>query len=143
MHYTDENGTLQQSVLALQKVEGQYTGKNLASIMLSVAEEYQIQLKLGFFIGNNAGNNDTIIRTISSSLVKDDISYDPKIHCLRCNDHIINLSVHAFLFETHPNAINNSDGSYELDSGPTKEELDRWKSFELLGKAHNLVLYIL
>src|SRR5205809_3533509 len=61
VHYTDENGSLQQSVLVLQKVEGQYTGKNLASIMLSVAEEYQIWPKLGFFIGDTADNNDTMI----------------------------------------------------------------------------------
>jgi hypothetical protein len=40
-HYTDENGTLQVSTIALREVLGQHNGRNLASFLLEVIDDYQ------------------------------------------------------------------------------------------------------
>jgi hypothetical protein len=57
--------------------------------------------RLGFFIANNAGNNDTYIRAICQSL---DIK-NPKTRRVRCLDHIINLAAKAFLFDKDVDAF--------------------------------------
>src|SRR5947207_3008613 len=60
-HYTNENGNLQQSMLAMYEVEGQHSGENLAVIVLDVIQDYGIQTKLGYFMCNNASNNNTML----------------------------------------------------------------------------------
>jgi|SRR5437667_3404868 len=90
---------------------------------------------------DNASNNDTMLRCLADKLAKEDIEYNPVIHRLHCNGHIINLSVQAFLFETHPNAFFTTDG--DPDKEPTGEELANWRKLGSLGKTYNLVKFIL
>jgi hypothetical protein len=129
-------------VLALKEVHGPHTGENLALVFLTVVDDYQIASKLRYFMGDNVGNNDTMMQTISKELEKQHIDYHPVIHRLCCNGHIINLSVQAFLFGAHPDAVAQSDGSHELDSGPTAAELARWRKFGPLGRIYNVVQHI-
>jgi hypothetical protein len=91
-------------------------------------------------MADNATNNDTMIESISAGLTLDGVEYEPKAHRLRCNGHIINLSVQAFLFEAHPNAFGDTKNT---DENPTEEDLVRWRKIGPLGKVHNLVKYIL
>jgi hypothetical protein len=65
-HYFAENGDLQQSVLALRELEGQHTGKNQSHLIMKVIEEYGIACKVGYFMMDNAENNETMIKTLSS-----------------------------------------------------------------------------
>src|SRR5437773_6397525 len=75
-YYTNEYGILQHSTLVVREVEGQYTGKNLDIIFFKVIQEYSIQSHLGYFIGNNMSNNDTMLEYIAEELAKEGIKYD-------------------------------------------------------------------
>ena len=78
-------------------------------------------------MGDNATNNDTMIQFIANELTKEGIEYDPMLHRLRYNGHIINLSIQAFLFETHPDALfTGNDENVDFDNEPTKEKLKSW-----------------
>src|SRR5204863_2721816 len=79
-YYTDENGILQQSTLAIRELEGQYTKENLSAVFLNIIWEFGIQNKLSFFMGDNAINNDTMIQFITDELIKEGIEYNPVLH---------------------------------------------------------------
>ncbi len=68
---------------------------------------------------HNASTNDTLMEYIAEDLEDEGIAYYPRQHRLRCNGHIINLAVCAFLFGKHPDAERQSDGAIEsLTSWP-------------------------
>jgi hypothetical protein len=64
--------------------------------MIPVLEEMGIVSRLGYFIGDNAGNNDTCWRAICRKL-RSDIK-EPDSRRVRCLWHILNLAAKAFLF---------------------------------------------
>lgn len=141
-HYTDDNGQLTNAVLGMQEVDGEHTGENLALVVIEVLEEYQILSKVGYFMMDNATNNDTMIQYFSTLLDDHDIDYDPKLHRLRCNGHIINLVVRAFLFETHPDVTKLIEQATPDFDEPTNQDLECWRRFGPLGKLHNIVVFV-
>jgi len=64
-HYFADNGDLCQSVLALRELDGQHTGENQSQLIMKVIEEYRIASKVGYFMMDNAENNETMIRSLS------------------------------------------------------------------------------
>lgn len=129
-------------LLALVEVEGAHTGEQLAAHMFMVLDQYHIKDRLGYFVMDNATANDRMVTSISHQLFeKDGLSYNSQQHRLRCNCHIINLSVQAFLFGPLPeDVILGGVGGDE--EGPTTAELQRWRKMGPLGKLHNIVVYI-
>ena len=141
-HFTNEEGKLQALLLALVEVEGAHTGEQLAAHIFMVLDQYHIKDRLGYFVMDNATANDRMVTSISHQLFeKDGLSYNSQQYRLRCNGHIINLSVQAFLFGPLPEdvilAVRGGD-----EEGPTTAELQRWRKMGPLGKLHNIVVYI-
>jgi hypothetical protein len=66
--HTIVDGQLQEYVLALQEIQGRYTGENLASIVLDILQDYSITYKLGYIQIDNTTNNDTLIAALSSGI---------------------------------------------------------------------------
>lgn len=64
-HYISDSGQLEHSVLALREVDGDHSGDNQSLCVLEVIVEYGIASKLGFFVMDNASNNDTLIMGLS------------------------------------------------------------------------------
>jgi hypothetical protein len=60
------------------------------------------------------------------------IDYCPKLHRIRCQGHILNLSTQAFLGFTNDEAI-------EGDT-LTLKDLEAWKKYGALGKVHTFVV---
>lgn len=52
-------------MLALREVDGDHSGDNQSLCVLEVIVEYGIASKLGFFVMDNASNNDTLIMGLS------------------------------------------------------------------------------
>lgn len=126
-------------LLALKKIEGSHSGENMAAIIHKVARTYGFRDKLGYFVMDNASNNDTMMKVISKNLYDvDGVYYDPVEHRLRCIGHIINLFVQAFLFGDHPDIDDEV-----TTAGPTDAELQAYRKFEPLGKLHNVIIYIM
>ena len=108
----------------------------MAGVLYDMLQDYGITSKLGYIVADNAGINDTMMEHLSEYLTNDGIDYDPVQHRLRCNGHVINLSVMAFFFGKHPHA---RDNDYE---GPNLNDLDIWRSFGPFGRLYNIVVYI-
>ncbi len=92
---------------------------------------------------DNASTNDTLMEYIAEDLEDEGIAYDPRQHRLRCNGHIINLAICAFLFGKHQGAERQADGAIELQDGQSIQELNIWRRLGLLGKLHNIIVYIM
>lgn len=67
-HYISETGNLEHSVLALKELDGAHTGKNQALSIMEVINEYGIATKVGYFVMDNATNNDTMIQALSTCM---------------------------------------------------------------------------
>jgi hypothetical protein len=69
-HFVTEDGKLQRCVLALKDIIGKHTGENLAQAMVEVLEEWRFASKLGYFVMDNAENNDTMIDSLKRELAR-------------------------------------------------------------------------
>jgi hypothetical protein len=69
-HYIAENGDLQHSVLALQELDGQHSGQNQAESIMEVINDYGIASKVGYFMMDNASNNDIMMESLSTRTYK-------------------------------------------------------------------------
>ena len=96
-HYIDQLFDLCQPLLAFQVLEEHHTSINLATIVLKVLHEFDIAEKLYCIITDNASNNYTMIRHISSHLREEGIEWDHRTQHIPCLAHIINLVVKEFL----------------------------------------------
>jgi hypothetical protein len=68
-HYILADNKLESTVLALKEIEGSHKGNNIILIIIGVLKEWGIKSNLGYFVIDNTGNNDTIIRKISLGLL--------------------------------------------------------------------------
>jgi hypothetical protein len=64
-HYVTEDGQLEHHVLALKDIDSEHDGSHLAVAVLNVIDEWGFASKLGYFVMDNAGNNDTMMRSLS------------------------------------------------------------------------------
>ncbi|KAF6518360.1 hypothetical protein HZS61_002438 [Fusarium oxysporum f. sp. conglutinans] len=139
-HYVTEDGQLEHHVLALKDIDSEHDSSHLAVAILKVVDEWGFASKLGYFVMDNAGNNDTMMRSLSLGLLRRyDIQYDPKVHRLRCQGHIINLAAKAFLFVTDNEKLELDDpGVHNV----TLKHIEAWRKKGPLGKIHNFVVFI-
>ena len=142
-HFINENIQQETLLLALKKLQEAHIDENMTVIVLQTLNEYEIRDKLDYFVMNNAKNNDTMMKTISRTLQKQhDIDYDSTKHRLRCINHIINLTIQAYLFDKH------SDVEYRIvvNIRQTRElnvELQEYRKLNSQKRLHNINIYIL
>jgi len=101
---------------------------------------------------DNADSNDTMLRCLSYEIA----DFDPVYRRLRCNGHVINLAVQAFLFRSNTKKISNDESEAideaiqeagELSRNEEEGTIDKevaaqnWRNFGVLGKLHNLVIF--
>ncbi|KAF5262168.1 hypothetical protein FOXYS1_7117 [Fusarium oxysporum] len=120
---------------------GSHNGENLASTLIEVAQEWNIEEQIRTFISDNVTTNDTclhhVYKAFNPSLRPDDV----KARRMRCYGHVLNHVARAFLFGTDADAfelvseINNIRGLAEQD-------LAHWRTKGPIGKLHNIVKFI-
>jgi hypothetical protein len=128
-------------VLALQEVTREHTRKNLAPYVIKVIREYGFKKNLGYFVIDNANNNDIIMEELSLIIRREfKLPYDATHHCLRCQGHIINLSVKSFLFVTDKENIKEDEEQniYKI----IIQEIKEWRKKGTLGKLYNFVVFL-
>jgi hypothetical protein len=64
-HYISEDNVLESSVLAIKEVDGAHEGNNLANIVMEVIKDWGFATKLGYFVMDNASNNDSMMRKLA------------------------------------------------------------------------------
>ena len=107
-------------------------------------KDYGITRKLGAVISDNHTANDKLCRTISDWLLQEEgIEWNPVHQRIRCQGHILNLAVQAFLFENliSLDDIESYEEGKELDPKEEKEKSDSFRKLGALGKLHNITVH--
>jgi len=143
--------------LAIKELEKEHTGYNITIFIYDVAKEYKIVDKLGYFVMDNAANNNTALEELDSLIHQNEgTGFDPIEKQLRCFDHILNLAVKDLLYGPkkkkgkRQNDLDDRDGP-EIDEIPEHDDSDNenkrremvrkaWRMLEAVGKAHNITL---
>ena len=53
------------NILGVRELEGDHSGENQAKVIIAVILDFQIATKLGFFVVDNDGRNDTLCSSLS------------------------------------------------------------------------------
>ena len=67
-HYITDSSQLDHFVIALRELDGEHIGENQALVAIQVISDYGIALKLGYFVMDNASNNDTLVVSLSERM---------------------------------------------------------------------------
>lgn len=138
-HYLDRDLKVRSLLASIRRIKGTHSSKNMAEAIIPILQEMEVIMRLGFFIGDNIGTNNTAIRTILSQL-RPDIK-NPDSRRVRYLGHIINLITKAFLFRKDADTF--EEESY------TKKYLSKleavrelWRKKGPLRKFHNTITFI-
>lgn len=139
-HFTSENGKLLTATLGLKELQGEHSGENQAGVVRDVLNDFEIRHKLGYMVMDNVGINDTLINAIDTSLNDEEVLYNAEHRRLRCNDHVINLTVQAIFFE---NAVDDHEYLRDKAESSSDIQLSQWRRLEPLDKLHNINVWIM
>ena len=89
---------------------------------------------------DNAHSNDILVERIAAGLRGEGIAYDYRQRRLRCNGHVINLAVQAFLFGQEVDDYEFPEEAYDQ---PSEKQPNQWRKLGPLGKLHNIVKCIM
>lgn len=96
--FVDVQDEYRNPLIALRPVHSQ-SGHDQWETLRPVLEGYGIETKIGAIVGDNAGSNDVLCRTIGSWLsLHHQITWTAAYQRIRCQGHVINLVVQTFLF---------------------------------------------
>ncbi|PNP73637.1 hypothetical protein FNYG_13019 [Fusarium nygamai] len=130
------------ALLALRELEGAHSGEAIAGTLPRVINSYGIQDKIGYFTLDNA-YNDKVLQAVAKAC-----GFNAAHRRLRCNGHVINLAVQAFLFGKNKDASDEalrqvSQLSYDEQEGAVEraETATTWRQYGALGMLHNLVVW--
>jgi hypothetical protein len=136
VHFYTSSG-YQNILLALPRQAGHHTGIALARTLYEKLSSYGVTSdRIGWFVANNASNNDTCLKALSD-LLKSKATK----RRLRFTGHIFNLVAHSILFGID-NANLEPIGDAIYDDNILSLELAEWRSKCPTRKLHNLVLWI-
>lgn len=152
-HFVDEKRILRKALLALPRVIGGHDGARQAVLVNRVIDEYGFAYRLGYFTGDNHGSNDTMCHAISTHL-RDyhNAKWEAYPHRIRCQGHVLNIAVQAFLFAPDKKAIDdaidvaddeiNEQVEDNLAARHKKNTAAGWRKIGAMGKIHNSVIYM-
>ena len=142
-HFIGHQGHVQSVLLALKWMTGAHSGEQIAEVIVDVVTDFEINDKLGCYIGDNADSNDT---AWAAALAVLHPNRDPVASRSRCLGHIINLAAKAFIFgknveafETVADSVNDST---PWDAPAMRTAQDAWRKKGAIGKIHNIVVVI-
>src|SRR5437016_5881577 len=91
------------------------------------------RVNLGYFVLNNAQNNDTTLVELAKT-----IGFDPKLKRLRCMGHVLNLITEAYLFGQD---VSDFEKKFKEQGLASCRKI--WRDQGELGKLHNLVAHVM
>ena len=142
-YWTSANYTVETTLLGVREGEGAHEGVNIGEVVYDVVKDFGIEDKLGYFMGDNASNNDTTIRSVESRICRDGgVGFDPEERRLRCWGHIMNIVVKALLFGPKAKKLEKEHRSEESVDSYIEAQTSRWRALGAVGKAHNIVKFV-
>ena len=143
-HWTSEDYKVSTALLAIREVHGEHTGEHISKVVYLVLKEYNIHNRFGYFIGDNATNNNTSVEWLNQLLRNDGYEgFDPDRRRLWCFAHEMQIAIKRLLFGPKAKELE----EYPATVGVTDEEKREYarkkrRSFGAVGKLHNVVKYI-
>ncbi|KAF4332993.1 ribonuclease H [Fusarium beomiforme] len=135
------NTDQQSRLLALRRQSSAHSGENLASSLIDIVHEWEIEGRVGCAISDNMTANDTCLYYMYQRLDPSMRPVDIKARRMRCYGHTLNLVARAFLFGKDAE-------SFELESdingmrGLVEQDLGHWRTKGPIGKLRNIVKFI-
>jgi hypothetical protein len=139
-HFLDKDLKNRSLLIGMRRVRGSHSGENIAEAIIPIILEMGIVGNLGYFITDNATNNDVAIEVILRRL-RPDVTH-PGHRRVRCLGHIINLAAKAFLFGGGKDSFEDVETDSSVPMTALEAEIAFWRTKGPLGKLHNLVVYI-
>ncbi|KAK8106569.1 reverse transcriptase [Apiospora kogelbergensis] len=129
--FRNESNKPQKVIISVPELAERHTGENIASVVVQIISEFELNDKIGYFALDNASNNDTAMDYIGESL-----GFDGRKRRGRCLGHVLNISARALLFGNHADALEDDPTGAHIISDT---EWERWQSKGPVGKLHNFV----
>lgn len=133
-NYATADSTIKNVAIDLPQVMGAHTGDRIADCIEKTLQRFGISAsKLGYFMLDNAANNDTAIAALGSKY-----GFVASQRRLRCGAHTINLVGQAVIFGTNDDAFDNDEANV------AKEEqlLNNWRRQGPLSTLIDVIHYI-
>jgi len=83
-------------LLSLKALHGLYSGENIATLLVQIIKDYNLQTRLGFYVLDNARDNDTSLLAISQYLATISVNWSGPNYRLCCFSYIVSLIAIAF-----------------------------------------------
>ena len=125
-------------MLKLYYFKNFYFRENIIEAIVAIIKTYKIIGKIGYFILNNAGLNNTFISAIIEQL---NIKNTKEYCCLCYLSYILNLSVKVFFWGENPEVFK-KDIITTAILRDKKAALQHWRSKSILSKLYNIINYI-
>lgn len=141
-HFIDSSGKKQRRLLAFRRMAGKHTGENIAAMLVEVIQEWGVPGKqIGWFMCDNAQNNDKGIDLALQQLCPCLSPRQRKARRLRCFGHTCNLVARSVLLGKGAGKML---GDLELKTrkGAFEAVDAAWRRFGGLGRLHNIIRYI-
>ena len=138
-----EDYDMKSALLAIREVHEEHSGENIVNVVYQVMKEYDIHSKFGYFVGDNATNNNTSIEFLDQLMWDDGYErFEPVKWRLRCFAHEMQIAVKGLLFGPNVKELE----EYPVTVGITEEEKHeyarkKWRAFGAIGKLHNIIKY--
>jgi len=81
-HSISATGDLVTALLGMERFRGPHTGANHAEIIWKLLEQYGLRYKVGYFMTNNAANNDTAMYELAKLFSNVKVAFDPVSACM-------------------------------------------------------------
>src|SRR5438876_11655432 len=104
-HYVDKKFRNTNRLIALRNLNGSHSGANMTELLIKIIKEFDIQDLLGYFVTDNADNNDIYINAVLRTLMPDLFAKERSRRRLRCWGHILNLAANALLYGDDPESF--------------------------------------
>jgi hypothetical protein len=102
-HFVDNTGSIRDIAIDLPQFTGAHSGDRIAGCVEKTLQSFGItEPKLGYFVLENASNNDTAIAALGLKY-----NFNPAHRCLRCGAHTINLVGQTVIFGSNKAAFEN------------------------------------
>ena len=152
-HFVNCNGELKKYTIALPELCEGKGGKAQAAALIPVLQEYDIAGRLGYIVSDNATTNDVLCRTLEAWMRTQGIkNWKASQRRIRCQGHVINLIVQAFLFCKSKEVVDTAMKAVVDGSDTDLEDIlvgematadgTQWRSWGPLGKLHNFVAWL-
>jgi hypothetical protein len=147
-HWTNSDFKVETATLVMKEIFGEHKGEYLAPVIYEIAKQFGIENNLGWFVIDNATNNDTTLRYLNGP-IRDDggDGFNVEERHLCCLGHVLNLAVKLLLFNGNVSTV-----SKELrevieevqEDSPNRREsrIKEWRARGVVGRIHNIIVYI-